>query len=415
MDRQTVLSTTVRAGVAALLITLVVFPARPAAQVPGPYKPSVPTTPAAQTVQKKAAPEDLAAVKLLLQGGQFEAALDAARALEPDADVLRLRIDASLGLEKPGEALAEYSQLVKVLGKDDLAVLETIAKLVVRQALTAPDPLLAIEACTALMGRGPDPCAKPLVAQVEDPKAPFALRIIGLAALARASTPGSLEAFQKLAATAAGPQWRSVADATEDLPESVAVPLLARALASDDEGVQFAAAGALGRHRTPEARAALEKYLQVERPGVVQGAARLSLARLGDDRWFKEFVAVLPELDGDMLLEMGLLLKDRNDPRGIDAITRVARGQHDLLRVAAAARLPVDSDVAARVFSESMTSENPYTRAATLDAFRSSPLLTLDEARQFLMDVAPWVRVRAARVLFSRMGSPAPPRPAKRP
>ncbi len=164
------------------------------------------------------------------------------------------------------------------------------------------------------------------------------------------------------------------------------------------------AANALGSRRGPEAKAALEKFLAGNPDPVARGAARFSLARLGDPRWQKEFVAILPELDGDMSIEVAEWLLKQGDPRGAAAIEKVAKGQHEPLRLAAAARLPpASSDLATSVLGAALASENPWTRALALQVFRDSPVLPLHVARRSLADTEPWVRLRAAQGVFARL------------
>jgi HEAT repeat protein len=354
-------------------------------------------------------PADLDAIRAQLKAGAHTAAFDALRGFVSTVDVLRLRIEAGLGLDRVDEALVDYERLARLGRQEDPAVLDSLTRAVLRGMLRSTDPLLAINACESLLGRDPDPCQKTLEQQADDANAAVASRVAALGALARRNVAGASSKLQKLAATATGPQRRAVIGVTSGLPAETAVPLLTAALASDDEGVQYAAASALGNFPTPQARAALEEYLAGAPAAMPRGAARLSLALHGSEEWIKQFLDVLPELQGDMLLAMGELLQKRDDPRGVEAITRVAKGDHEPLRIAAAARLPPSDETAGLVLEAALTNQNPWTRAAALQEFRPSSLLTLNRGRTFLRDPEPWVRLRAAQVVFARLTSSEQP------
>jgi hypothetical protein len=390
-----------------------------AGQSSSPYAPA--TQPAPSSAQspdqttRKATAKDLEAVRAQLKKGDAAGARATLDGFEPAAETLRLRVVADLALDKVTDAVTDYDRLVGLSGAEEDGLLADVARGVVRHELTAQDPLVALEACATLLGAGTDACARTLDQRAGDSALPFAQRIQSLAVLARHGMAGAADKLRQLAGTAVGGQYRVVVEASESLSVDTAVSLLIAALRVEDAGVQYAAASALGNRPSADARAALEKFESSASPGIARSAARLSLARLGSDQWLKQFVDVLPQLEGDVLLDIGQLLQARGDARGIQAIERVVQGDHEVLRITAAAKLPATSDLVRTTFEAGLASQNPWTRVATLQQFRSSSLLTPTRARAFLLDREPWARVRAAQSILARKPSTRPSSAARHP
>ena len=324
--------------------------------------------------------------------------------------MLRLRIQAAVGLEKFDAALSSYDQLSRAIRREETAALGSIASAVTRSLVRVQDPALVTAACESILAQTPgDECRKTLEKQTTDSASTPIARLGALAALARAGDKTALARYKAAAATAGAREQRAVIDTVKGLPAEVAVPALAPALASSDGGMQFAAAGALGDYNVPSSKAALQQFLAGSPNPVARGAARLSLARLGDQTMLEPFLASFAELQGGTLLTVGEILRSRKDSRAEDAFMRVAQGDDELLRVRAAAELQgTKREVLAQAtLDAALGGGNPWLRAAALEEFRSGELLSIARARPFLIDQNPWVKLRAVEAVLARFPPPA--------
>lgn len=390
-----------------VLIALLVSAPPALAQTPTPTAPSIaaPIQISAETAKA------LVPIREQLRTAQYQPAFDALEKLEPAPDVLRLRIQAAVGLEKFDAALSSYDQLSRAIRREEPAALRSIASAVTRSLVRVQDPGPVTAVCESILAETPgDECRKTLEKQTTDSASTPIARFSALAALARTGDRTALARYKAAAATAGPREHRAVIDTVKGLPAEVAVPALAPALASSDGGTQFAAAGALGDFNVPGSKAALQQFLAGSPHPVARGAARLSLARLGDQTMLEPFLASFAELQGGTLLAVGEILRTRKDSRAEEAFIRVVQGDDEMLRVRAAAELggAKREMLAQATLDSALGGGNPWLRAAALEEFRSSELLSIARARPFLIDQNPWVKLRAVEAVSSRLKS-APP------
>jgi HEAT repeat protein len=348
-----------------------------------------------------------------IKAGRFEAASKALAALPAAEPVLRLRIQAALGLDKPQAAAATYQDLAQLTAKEEPALLRTIATATLRELAREGEPVLGIEACAGLPATPSEACVAAVRKSAVDPKQPASVRFYGLAMLAGRGDRDALRRFQQSARSRYPTEARTVVDAARRLPASLAVPVLSSLLENPERDIQTAAVWNLGEFKTPAAKTALARYLAGPRP-IAAGAARVSLALCGDEQQLSALAEELPTMQGADLLAVGSVLHAKGDRRGRTAIMQVAHGEDELLRIRAAALLNGDpAPLVQGVLDRALDSDNIWIRAAALEAFRDSPGLSLARARRFLADPEPWVRLRAAQAVSARTqmaktGSPAP-------
>lgn len=351
----------------------------------------------------------LAPIRTQIQKGQHKEALEALKALPDTSAVLRLRIDAAIGISDFPAALNALDSLRANEHKDDLPKLIAILRAIVDDA-GKRDEGVKLEACKVLLAHGTHPCRKALTAEMANTEAPYPSRLQAAGVLAEAGDEAALAQYRKLASTASERQLRSVIESARTLPPAVAVPALELALASPEADIQYSAAATLGEKDSPASRQVLTKFLAGNPNRFARAAAASSLAALGDEEQLKAFTQALPDLQGGDLQRIGTALLSRGDPRGVEALTRATKDDHELIRISAAAALAAKApEVSAPVLKTSLASPNPLIRAAALDEFRRSPLLTIVQARGFLLDSDLLVRIRAADAVFARVPASPPP------
>ena len=86
-----------------------------------------------------------------------------------------------------------------------------------------------------------------------------------------------------------------------------------------------------------------------------------------------------------------------------------ATADNEIVRIEAAAKMgPADAELARLVMDSLRVSDNPLLPAATLAAFRTSPLLDIAAILDGLADPNPWVRLRASEAAPAPGASTAP-------
>lgn len=361
---------------------------------------------AAQTPE----PGSLAAAHAALAAGRYDEVVRTVEGMATTGETLRLQLDAQLGLKQFSKALDAYDQIGDLERHPPAndALLAKIARDVLRDVAARRDPFTVVAACKALLARAAnDPCAKQVWEQAKSSTLPVPFRLAALATLAGAGQAEARTQFLALARQQQGPAQRAVIAAAEDLPPADAVSVIVPALANPAPDVQYSAALALGDRPTAESRRALTAYLAGTPDRRAKSAAIMSLAFVGDDARMREILPSLPQLQGGDLLKFGEVLAAKGDGRGTEALERAAKDDRDLIRIAAAARLSASHpQLATPILKAGIESPNPITRAATLEEFRNSPLLTLGWARGFMLDQDPTVRIRACEALFTKLGAP---------
>jgi HEAT repeat protein len=350
------------------------------------------------------------------KAGKYDVAL-AALENTRSGEGLRLKTEAAARAGKLDLALASYDALVASTKKDEPPLLAIVATSVLESALGAGEPTARATACSALAKQGARGCLERLRALAADAGQPADHRMRALIALVREGDESSKPRLTALLAQTPDAELRPLAESLKGIPAEIAVPVLSRLLAAEAADTQFSAAVALGGFSSDQARATLRAYVTRTSPRpAAASAARLSLAQLGDEEELSTFAAMIPQLQSGDLLVVGRLLDGRGDPRGADALERVVKGDYDLLKPLAAAALERSRPgVAARTLEETLKDQNPWMRAAALEAFRGSRLLTFPVLRAALSDPDTGVRTNAAAVLLDRGPKPtaSPARPPK--
>jgi HEAT repeat protein len=357
---------------------------------------------------------DIATIEKLITAQDYERAWNALEKTPDSPKVLRLRIRVALAQEKLSLALSQYEALESSTGQPDPAI-RAIGQGAARELQRGEDPAIRIGACRVLLAAGNAPCQEDLTRLARDPAADLQLRVSALSVLVAHRAPGSGEVLKQLAADAKGRDLVMIASAMRDVPASVAVPILARVVNSRIPEAEYIAATTLGDTDSPAARPVLKAFLDGS-PGAGRLAARLSLARLGDRTSIKALDPVLPALNGGDLLAAAEALQAAGDPRSSDLLMRLVNGDHDLLRLHAAAVLSRKDERAARpVIERACADPNPWTRAEALVAYRRAGWPLTTSTRGLLLDSFPWVRLRAAELIMARTTPPAGERAPRRP
>jgi hypothetical protein len=375
-----------------------------APQPPGPATPpGVPKSSAPSPVTP-ASDATLNAIRAQIKKGEFKEALTALKPLQATGPVVRLRIDAALGAREFAAALAALDELPPPERKDSPALLATITRSVIEEAGRHDDQLAKLEGCKALISHGAHACAKQLQQQSRNAKEPLPVRLAATAALAADGNAAAIAEYETLAAQASDRGLGVVVGTARALPPATAVKVVVPALQSTQASIQYSAATLLGELPSPESRKALVKFLEDGARGAPRSAAELSLAMLGDEARLKEILAALPELQGGDLLRVGKLLTKRGDTRGVDVLVRATKDDRERIRIEAGAALS-DSvpDVARRVLLDALAQMNPLLRAAALEEYRDSRILTAQLARGLLLDGDALVQIRAGDALLARL------------
>ena len=208
------------------IIALLVSAPLALAQAPMPTAPPIapPIQISAQTAKA------LIPIREQLRIARSQLAFDALEKLEPAPDVLRLRIQAAVGLEKFDAARSRGpTKFSRALRREETAALGSIASAVTRSLVRVQDPVLVTAACESILAQTPgDECRKTLEKQTTDSVSTPIARLGALAALARAGDKTALARYKAAAATEDAREQRAVIDTVKGLPAEVAVPALAR-------------------------------------------------------------------------------------------------------------------------------------------------------------------------------------------
>jgi hypothetical protein len=362
--------------------------------------------------QKPSDTPSLADLERRLAAGRAEEVITALENRNDRPDVVRLRLRAAAKAGRPELALRSYQQLRALTQKDDAALLGSVGTAVLG-ALTEPgtDPVLTIEACRAVLRRGPHPCSAARLAQAKDAAQPVSLRLAAVRALSTAaSPPASVPELTRTVVAAARADDRAVAQGLVELPAEVAVPIWARLAETGPREVQYLSIGALGKAGTPEARRALEAIRKRGAPPGLGFAVTMALASAGDSASLAELKKALSLLQGSDVLAVAEILRAHGDAAAAAPLLRqAANGDNELVRIEAAARLaPADAELAGAVLKSTRSSENPLVRAAAFQAFRASPLLDIPAILDGLADPSPWVRLRAGEAAAASSATTAP-------
>ncbi len=339
-------------------------------------------------------------VRRLITAGDLDTARALLAGLGDSIDVKRLRVEIAIAAADPIRAAEAYAQFVVANGDaEDLSLLRRVAEASLAGLAREPDPLLHTEACAVLARRGDAGCRGTLAKLSRSVDAPITLRLVAAAALSGSPPTGPNQAptLPELAAGAGPNEQRAIASVASRFPAAQAVPVLKQLLGSDAQDVQYSAAQQLGDLQTAESREILRAFVAANPAARATGAARLALARLGDPGALKTIGGAIAQLRGGDQLSAAEALLAAGDSRAVDALLSLAAGDHEQVRVAAAALLgDRRPDVTRKVIEVSMSSANPWVRADAIDAFRHSRYLTLPVRWRALRDDSPWVRLRAA-------------------
>ena len=362
--------------------------------------------------QKPPDTPSLAELERRLAAGHAEEVITALESRNDRPDVVRLRLRAAAKAGRPELALRSYQQLRALTQTDDAALLGSVGTTVLG-ALTEPgtDPILTIEACRAVLRRGPHPCGAARLAQAKDAAQPVSLRLAAVRALSTAaSPPASVPELTRTVVAAARADDRAVAQGLVELPAAIAVPIWARLAETGPREVQYLSIGALGKAGTPEARRALEAIRKRGAPPGLGFALTMALASAGDAASLAELKKALSLLQGSDVLAVAEILRAQGDAAAAAPLLRqAASSDNELVRIEAAARLaPADAELAGTVLKSTRSSQNPLVRAAAFEAFRASPLLDIPAILDGLADPSPWVRLRAGEAAAASSAPTAP-------
>ena len=199
--------------------------------------------------------------RALLAAGKPAEALEAL-ADAKTVDALSLKTEAAARARKFDVAAATYAALAKTTAREDARLLNLIGREQLLVVQASGDRLGRVAVCDALPAAAiPEgiPCLKLLREWTRDESAPYVLRVAAAASLARGGDAAAAATLTGLAGKdPTSPSRRLLLSVLEGVPSAVAVPLIVPMLQDEDGGVQFSAASALGEHRTPAARAALQ-------------------------------------------------------------------------------------------------------------------------------------------------------------
>jgi hypothetical protein len=287
----------------------------------------------------------------------------------------------------------------------DPAVLQQLATAVLRRESYARIELDAsVEACLTVLRHAPDGCDSAVLPQSPSP-------LTKLRRMARAADVGPAQLSRELERVAVdfGPEdWNALAQVAGEFPPDIAVRLLTRALAADDEGVRFAAVDTLAAIEHPAALAALRRV--AARPsGAGTTIAVAALAGAGDADSTAILLERLPDLHGQDLVAAGAALARQGLPAGREALRTALRMPEELLRLQAAAALVRAGDPEGHaVLDSALTDGNPWVRLRALELRVGLGLPATPAVWRQLVDPMPWVRVRAAQALVDAARSPLP-------
>lgn len=307
---------------------------------------------------------------------------------------IALRIEA-LSSPDPLRALDAYEAWLGKRTREDAGLLEAIPRAIVLQIAGSTEPDLRHEArrlLTAAHVPLPPRAAEDAIDQLTADAArakdgdPAALKRLDTAATAGTLDPSVLtEALE-----AAGPP---------------ATPTLMMMLNAPAGPSRAAAAAALGRRNAEEARPALQKLLTDMDP-FVRSSAAVALARMGDQQAQAVVDRMLLSDVPDLRLMAAEAWNGQDGP-WVSAIMPLLENRDGLTRLQAAQLIaPVNPELARRTLREAAGDPNPVIRAEATRvmehvAQQVPDIGDISQLRRLLRDPDPAVRLHAAGVLLA--------------
>jgi HEAT repeat protein len=355
----------------------------------------------------------LADARAALKAGRPERALTLlATATTPDA--LRVKIVAAVEARRIDVALDAYAARMAVEPAHDPELLRAIAEGYLAQHPPADPRLAAITRCERDVGINAEPeaprrtgrtpaCVADMKTLADDTTLPTGARAAAALIMVRAGDTKAGARITGLAVTPVAAERRALFPVLQQAPASVALPVLMAYLDDDDLGIQHQAAAAMAALPTEESKRSLQGYLAINFRRIARAPTIVSLATMGDAQALRELRGLLPQLTGLELVNGAAALAAIDDPRGVDALERVAQGDHEGLRALAGAKLVAKRPATARaVFERGMGHASSGVRLATLDAYATTALVDESRLVALMRDRDPSMRTRAADLLWRR-------------
>jgi HEAT repeat protein len=358
--------------------------------------------------QEPAGPPTLAMVRERVQAGELDVAWSLIQKVPESSEALREGTTLALARNDLEHAVEWYSRFIRRQPAGDDHVLTALVNTVGARLKDEQDPDVHIPTCLGLARLGNRECLAQLNQLASSSAVPPAVRLEA----ATAAVDAGLHDAQKLLRQAADDSFSRNPVATAGVLVRVdaakAVPALIGLLTGKVRDAQYLAAYALGHFNTPEAKHALQNF--IGSPDAVDGrriAAQIALSRLGDNDALAHVVRMLPNLGGRDLLEAADALDANRNPRAVDILRQVLSGDHQQLRYEAAVRIATrDREAARRTLLAGLSSDNPWARIASLNAFRRLNWRLPEQGTVLLADRLPQVAAAAvaaaARTLPSR-------------
>lgn len=310
---------------------------------------------------------------------------------------------AALAPMDPRRALDAYEQWSAASRRDDVFVIEPIAKAVLGDVASkaGPDPLLRFEALATLARIG-DSGARAQIesAATTDPSSVGAA--VSGAALGDARSMASL---RRLAASNEVADKSAIVRALADSKDPSAAAILLPLLKDPSPVTRAAAATALGELRASSATAGLRDALR-DPVSVVRSSAAVALHLLGDTGGDDLLSGML---NGDVPeLRLMAAAAFRDDPRGtwVEAIRPLLNDPDGLNRFKAAELLAkLEPDAARAAVHSGFASANPNVREEAARVLAGDLPDDVATLRVLLRDGSAWVRLHAARGVLKLAGA----------
>ena len=306
---------------------------------------------------------------------------------------IALRIEA-VSAADPLRGLDAYETWLANRTREDAGLLEPAARAVLRQIAAGTDAELRRDARRALAAAG---VTLPPLAGDE------AERLDADAARAK---EGDAAARKRLeAAVTAGSIDPTTLAETLSSAGPAGTPMLMTMLTSRAGPSRAAAAAALGRRKTEEAKSALQKLMTDPDP-YVRSTAAVALGRMGDPQAMAIVERMLQSEVPDLRI-MAAEAYDGQNGAWVSAIMPLLENRDGVTRLQAARLIaPVNPEAARRTLQEAAGDKNPVIRAEAVSVMEevaaTSPEITdVTQARRLLRDADPGVRVHAAAALLA--------------
>jgi HEAT repeat protein len=376
------------------LLLLVLLTSSTAAQTPARDRAATPAASNPASERESA----LARGWTALAQGKAAAAVTAADAVlktRPWDHAAQLLKIEGLSIDRPIAALDAYEAWQGPQSGDDPGLLEPIARGVLRQLSSNPDPVVHLEALRQLAA-----CRVPAA------RAALADAPANVVTDAELVKQGDAQALSRLQAAAAaeGANKPAIAKALASTGQA-GLPVLLKLATATDVPTRIAAVAALGSMRAESARSVLQRTMKDPDP-MVRAWSAVGLFRLQDPVGITQIDQMLASGVPDLQLLAAEAWDGQTGP-WVSALRPLLTNRDGLVRFQAARLIaPVDPEAAKQVFSEGLADPNPIVRAETARlagemAAEQPGALDWPRLRQLLRSNDATMQLRAAVAILS--------------